>query len=156
MGAVGTELGAGAPGGPLAAESLANVLAVHLIRHLLAPHRPQRRPDGALPRARLRAVVEYIEGHLTAGLRLEQMAAVARLSVYHFAHQFKRATGLPPYQYIIMRRVERAQHLLRESDLSLAEVAVRAGFPDQSALCRQFKHLVGVSPRRFRMHTRSV
>jgi AraC family transcriptional regulator len=145
-----------AGGGPLAAESLANVLAVHLIRHLLAPHRPQRRPDGALPRARLRAVVEYIEGHLTAGLRLEQMAAVARLSVYHFAHQFKRATGLPPYQYVIMRRVERAQQLLRVSELSLAEVAARAGFPDQSAFCRQFKHLVGVTPRRFRMHTRSV
>jgi AraC-like DNA-binding protein len=55
-----------------------------------------------------------------------------------------------------MRRVERAQQLLRESDLSLAEVAARAGFPDQSALCRQFKHLAGVTPRRFRMHTRIV
>jgi AraC family transcriptional regulator len=145
-----------AGGGPLAAESLANVLAVHLIRHLLAPRRPQRRPDGALPRARLRAVVEYIEGYLTAGLSLEQMARVARLSVYHFAHQFKRATGLPPYQYVIMRRVERAQQLLRDSDLSLAEVAARTGFPDQSAFCRQFKRLVGVTPGRFRMHTRIV
>jgi AraC family transcriptional regulator len=156
MGAVDAELTASGIGGPLAAESLANILAVHLIRHVLAPRPLARRPDGALPRWRLRAVVEYIEGHLTAGLSLEQMASVARLSVYHFAHQFKRATGLPPYQYVIMRRVERAQQLLRESDLSLAEVAARAGFPDQSALCRQFKHLVGVTPRRFRMHTRIV
>jgi AraC family transcriptional regulator len=155
MGAVEAELTAGAAGGRLAAESLANVLAVHLIRHILAPRRPARRPDGALPRGRLRAVVEYIEDHLDDGLSLEQMAAVARLSTYHFAHQFKRATGLPPYQYVIMRRVERAQQLLRNGDLSLAEIAARAGFSDQSVFCRHFKRLVGVTPGRFRMHTRT-
>jgi AraC family transcriptional regulator len=157
MQAVSDELMAGSSGGgPLAAESLANVLAVHLIRHLLTPGRPVRRPDGALPRGRLLAVVEYIEAHLETGPSLEQMAAVARLSSYHFAHQFKRATGLPPHQYVIMRRVERAQHLLRRGDLSLAEVAARAGFPDQSAFCRHFKRLLGVTPGQFRMHTRIV
>jgi AraC family transcriptional regulator len=154
MGAVDAELAAGGAGGPLAAESLANVLAVHLIRHVSAPRR-LRRPDGAMPRARLRAVVEYIEDHLGAGPSLEQMAAVARLSTYHFAHQFKRATGLPPYQYVITRRVERAQQLLREGDLSLAEIAARAGFSDQSHFSRHFKRLVGVTPGRFRMHTRT-
>jgi AraC family transcriptional regulator len=127
MEAVEAELTAGAAGGRLAAESLANVLAVHLIRHILAPRRPARRPDGALPRGRLRAVVEYIEDHLDDGLSLEKIAAVARLSTYHFAHECKRATGLPPYQYVIMRRVERAQQLLRNGDLSLAEIAARAG-----------------------------
>jgi AraC family transcriptional regulator len=154
MRAVNDELTADVAGGPLAAESLANLLAVHLIRHVLAPRRLARRPDGAMPRGRLRAVIAYIEDHLDASPRLEQMAAVARLSTYHFAHQFKRATGLPPYQYVIMRRVERAQQLLREGDVSLAEIATRAGFPDQSAFCRHFKHLVGVTPGQFRMHTR--
>src|SRR5262245_41063965 len=152
--AVNDELTADAAGGPLAAESLANLLAVHLIRHVLEPRRPARRPDGALPRGRLRAVVAYIEDHLDAGPSLELMAAVARVSTYHFAHQFKQATGLPPYQYVIMRRVERTQQLLREGDLSLAEVAARAGFPDQSAFCRHFKRLVGVTPGQFRMHAR--
>ena len=113
MGAVDAELTAGGAGGRLAAESLANVLAVHLIRHVLAPRRPERGRDGALPRGRLRAVVEYIEGHLDAGPTLEQMAAVARLSPYHFARQFKAATGLPPHQYVIARRVERAKELLQ-------------------------------------------
>jgi AraC family transcriptional regulator len=155
MGAVDAELTAGGPGGPLAAESLANVVAVHLIRHVVAPRRTARRPDGALPRSRLRAVVEYIEGHLDASPTLEQMAAVAGVSTYHFAHQFKRATGLPPYQYVIMRRVERAEQLLRAgTDLPLAEIAARAGFADQSLFCRHFKRLVGVTPGRFRMHTR--
>ena len=141
--------------GRLAAESLANVLAVHLIRHVLAPRRPARRRDGALPRGRLRAVVEYIEEHLDAGLTLEQMAAVARLSPYHFARQFKAATGLPPHQYVIARRVERAKQLLQTGgDLSLAEVAARAGFSDQSQFSHHFKRLVGVTPGQFRTPAR--
>jgi AraC family transcriptional regulator len=156
MGAVGVELTAGAVGGWLAAESLANVLVVHLIRHVLSPRRPERGRDGVLPRGRPRAVFEYVEERLDAGLTLEQMAAVARLSAYHFARQFKAATGLPPHQFVIMRRVERAKVLLLGSDLSLAEVAARAGFSDQSQFCQHFKRLVGVTPRQFRMPARTA
>ena len=129
MRAVDAELTAGGAGGRLAAESLANVLAVHLIRHIVAPGRPVHGRDGTLPRGRLRAVLEYIEEHLDAAPTLAEMAAVARLNPYHFARQFKAATGLPPHQYVITRRVERAKHLLRAgTDFSLAEVAARAGF----------------------------
>jgi len=151
---VDAELTAGAAGGPLAAESLANVLAVHLIRHLLAPRKPWRGRDGALPRGRLRAVVAYVEDHLDAGPTLEQIAAVVHLSPYHFARQFKTATGLPPHEYLIARRVERAKQLLQGGDLSLAEVAAYAGFSDQSQFSRHFKRLVGVTPRQFRMSAR--
>ena len=105
-------------------EVLANLLAVHLIRHVVAPGRPLRGRDGALPRGRLRAVVEYVEEHLDAGPSLEQMSAVARLSAYHFARQFQAATGLPPHQSVIARRVERANQLLQAgTDLSLTEIA---------------------------------
>ena len=148
--AVEAELTAGGLGGPLAAESLANLLAVHLIRHVSAPRRLERGRDGVLPRGRLRAVVEYIEEHLDGSPSLEQMAATAHLSVYHFARQFRAATGLPPHQYVISRRVERAKQLLQEGDLSLAEVAAAAGFADQSKLSHTFKRVVGVSPRQFR------
>src|SRR5581483_11556786 len=111
---------------------------------------PSRRLDGALARGRLSAVVEYVEGHLHAGPTLEDMAAVARLSPYHFARQFKTATGLPPHQYVIARRVERAKQLLQGGDLSLAEVAAHAGFSDQSQLSHHFKRLIGVTPGQFR------
>src|SRR5205823_10081472 len=138
-----------------AAESLANVLAVHLIRQVVAPRQPERRRDGTLPRGRLRAVVEYIEEHLDASPSLEQMAAVARLSPYHFARQFKAATGLPPHQYVIMRRVERAKQLLQGGgDFSLAQVAAHAGFSDQSQFSHHFKRLVGVTPGQFRTSAR--
>jgi AraC family transcriptional regulator len=155
MAAVDTELTTGGAGGQLAAESLANVLAVHLIRQVLAPRRPQRGRDGALPRGRLRAVLEYIEEHLDADPTLEQMAAVVHLSIYHFARQFRAATGLPPHQYVIMRRVERARQLLQAgTDLSLADLAAHVGFSDQSQFCHHFKRLVGVTPGRFRTSAR--
>ncbi len=153
--AVEAELTAGGAGGPLAAESLANVLAVHLIRHVSAPRRLERGRDGVLPRGRLRAVVEYIEEHLDGCPTLAQLAAVVRLNPYHFARQFKAATGLPPHQYVIRRRVERAKHLLQAgTDLSLAEVAAQAGFSDQSQFSRHFKRLVGVTPGQFRTPSR--
>ena len=153
--AVDAELMAGGAGGPLAAESLANVLAVHLIRHVLAPRQPTRRRDGTLPRAKVRAIVEYVEEHLDGSPTLEQLAAVARLSPHYFARQFKTATGLPPHQYVILRRVERAKQLLQAgTDLPLAEVAAHVGFSDQSQFSHHFKRLVGVTPRQFRMSAR--
>jgi AraC family transcriptional regulator len=157
MAVVAAELESGGAGGPLAAESLANVLAVHLLRHLSAPRRLQRGRDGALPQGRLRAVVEYIEEHLHGCPSLARMAAVVGLNPYHFARQFKAATGLPPHEYVIVRRVERAKQLLQAgADLSLAEVALRAGFSDQSKLSRHFKRLVGVTPGQFRTPARTA
>jgi AraC family transcriptional regulator len=155
MWALDAELTTGSAGGPLAAESLANVLAVQLIRHIAAPPMPVRTREGKLPRARLRAVIEYIEEHLDASPSLEQMAAIAQISPYHFARQFKAATGLPPHQYVILRRVERAKQLLQAgTDLSLAEVALSAGFSDQSQFSHHFKRLVGVTPGQFRTPAR--
>jgi AraC family transcriptional regulator len=80
---------------------------------------------------------------------------VAHLSVYHFARQFKAATGLPPHQYLILRRIERAKLLLQTGGgFSLAEVAARAGFSDQSRFSHHFKRLVGVTPGQFRTPAR--
>ena len=108
-----------------------------------------------LPRGRLRAVVEYIEEHFDGGPTLAQMAAVVGLNPYHFARQFKAATGLPPHQYVILRRVERAKQLLHAgTDLSLTEVALRASFSDQSQFTHHFKRLVGVTPGQFRLSAR--
>src|SRR5262249_28024839 len=98
-----------------------------------------------------RAGVAYIEEQRAAGPSLEQLAAVAHPSPADFARQFKRATGLPQQQYVRVRRVERAKHLLQAgTDLSLAEVAACAGFAGQSRFSRHFKRLVGVTPGRFR------
>jgi AraC family transcriptional regulator len=73
----------------------------------------------------------------------------------HFARQFRTTIGLPPYRYVILRRVERAKQLLqRGTDVSLAEVAAGIGFPDQSQFCHHFRRLVGVTPGQFRTPAR--
>ena len=83
------------------------------------------------------------------------MAAITRLSPNYFASQFRRATGLPPHQYVILRRVERTKQLLQAgTDLSLAEVALHAGFSDQSQFSRHFKRIVDVAPGQFQMSAR--
>jgi AraC family transcriptional regulator len=153
--AVDAELRAGGVGGPLMAEALANVLAVHLIRHTTGAPRLPASADSVLPRRKLRTVIEYIMENLEGSPTLEQMAAVVHLSPYHFARQFKAATGSPPHQYVISRRVERAQHLLRaDGELGLAEVALRVGFSDQSKFSFHFKRMVGITPGRFRICAR--
>jgi AraC family transcriptional regulator len=79
------------------------------------------------------------------------MAAQVHLGPDHFARQFKAATGLAPHQFVIARRIKRAQQLLeRRQEVSLAEVAISAGFSDQSQLCFHFKRIVGVTPGQFR------
>ncbi|HEX6649403.1 MAG TPA: AraC family transcriptional regulator [Pyrinomonadaceae bacterium] len=155
MQTVGNELITSGPGGPLAAESMANVLAVHLIRLVLKPRESKRVRDSALSRSKLRVIVEYIEANLESNFTLEQMAATVHLSAYHFARQFKVATGMAPHRFVIARRVDRAQQLLQEElDLSLAEIALRAGFSDQSQFTHHFRRVVGVTPKHFRKSAR--
>ena len=154
--AVDAELRAGGVAGPLMAESLATILTVHLIRHTTGAHRLPASANGVLPHRKLRTVVEYIMENLEGSPTLEQMAAVAHLSPYHFARQFKASTGLAPHQYLISRRIERAQHLLRaDGELGLAEVALRVGFSDQSQFSRHFKRILGVTPRQFHISART-
>jgi AraC family transcriptional regulator len=154
--AVYAELRAGGGDGEqLLVESLATILSVHLIRHVTGRHRAPVLADGVLPRRKLHSVIEYIMENLEGSPTLGQMAAVAHLSPYHFARLFKAATGLAPHQYVVARRVERAQHLLgKDDELELAEVALRVGFSDQSKLSFHFKRLIGVTPRQFRLSAR--
>jgi AraC family transcriptional regulator len=142
----------GGDGQQLLVESLATILSVHLIRRITGAHRPSPTAEAVLPGPKLRTVTEYVMDNLHGGLTLKRMASVANLSPYEFVRQFKAATGLTPYQYVIHSRVERARQLLRtHGKLSLAEVAVRTGFSDQSHFTSLFKRIIGVTPRQFRL-----
>ena len=152
LAALHRELLTGGPGGRLCAESLANVLVVQLIRQMSNKQGSNGvilESGGRLARHALREVEEYIHTHLDQNIALADLANVAHLSEFHFARLFKQTTGLPPHQFVIYQRVERAKRLIAAGRLSLAQIAIEVGFSDQSQLSRHFKRLVGVTPKRF-------
>ena len=105
---------------------------------------------GGLSPRTLQRVCAYIECHLDRGIRLGDLAKVAGLSRYHFARAFKQSQGTPPHDYLVQRRLKRTQKLLAETDLPLSEIALAAGFSDQSHCARRFRERFGVSPRSYR------
>jgi AraC family transcriptional regulator len=134
----------------LYAETLTTTLIVHLAQYYSA--QPFTLPiyTGGLAQAKLKQVVDYIQAYLDRDLSLKELAAIAQISPHYFSQLFKQSTGLSPHQYVIRCRVQQAQTLLSQSKLSLAEVAERVGFVDQSHLHRHFKRLIGVTPKAFR------
>jgi AraC family transcriptional regulator len=137
------------PGGRLYAETLTNALAVHLLRNYSSHNHKSVRYLGGLSPTQLQLVTNYINEHLEQELSLEELAAIAQLSPYHFCRSFKRSTGLTPHQYVIRQRVERAKLLLKDGKMGISQVAVACGFTHQSHLNRHFKQLTGVTPKIF-------
>ncbi len=137
-------------GSCLYAESIATALAVHLLRRYSVRGQLIREYTGGLPKYKLQQVIDYINQHLDQNLTLQAIATTVQLSPYHFSRLFKQSTGLAPHQYVIQCRVERAKQLLVQGELTIAEVAYRVGFANQSHLNRHFKRLLGVTPKAVR------
>lgn len=101
------------------------------------------------PRAVHRAL-DYIHANLAGNVRLEDMAAAARMSVFHFSRTFRKATGTGPHRYLVQARVETVRTLLLAGDQSLAAIADETGFSDQSHMSKVFKKFTGISPKAYR------
>lgn len=133
--------------GRLYVESMANFLAVHLLKHYSTNHKPLKKWDGGLSKHKLRQVIDYIQDYLDQDLSLVDLATLVHLSPHHFARLFKQSTGFAPHQYVIRCRVERAKQLLLQGELTIASVAYTVGFAHQSHLNRHFKRWLGVTPK---------
>jgi AraC-like DNA-binding protein len=101
---------------------------------------------GGLSPARTHRICEYIHSNLNQNISLEALAEMAGLSTHHFARAFKQTVGMPPHGYVLQRRIEHAQQMLRNTDLPMSEIALSAGFSDQSHLARHFRRITGMSP----------
>jgi transcriptional regulator GlxA family with amidase domain len=114
-----------------------------------------RRPRSrvaALPRPKLKRVLDYVTDNLGNNLTLVELAAVSGLSRMHFAAQFRSATGCKPHEYVLNQRIERAKRFLVESDSSLAEIALIVGFQAQSHFTTVFKRVTGETPGYWRQN----
>jgi len=98
----------------------------------------------------IRRVLTYVDTNLQTPIRNRDLAAVARLSEFHFNVAFRRSVGHSPHEYIIRRRMERAQGLMLSTDKALSEIAAECGLADQAHLTRLFRRVVGESPAAWR------
>lgn len=103
-----------------------------------------------ISRAKLNRVIEFVEARLDQELSLDDLARIAELSPFHFSRVFKLTTGETPYHFVCSRRLARAQQLLTESDIALAELALACGFASQSHFTAAFSKAFGTSPGRYR------
>lgn len=99
---------------------------------------------------RLRRARDHIDRHYREDLDLDQLAAVAGVSKYHFARSFEIAYGETPIRYVTRRRVERAQDLLRSANLTVTEVCMAVGFASLGSFSSRFAQLVGEAPTAYR------
>ncbi|WP_341992364.1 AraC family transcriptional regulator [Azorhizobium sp. AG788] len=112
-------------------------------------HAP-RRVKSALPKWRLKRVTEFVDAHLAETITLADLAEAAGLTRMHFAAQFRVATGVRPHEYLLRRRIARAQELLAVPGASLVDVALSVGFQTQAHFTTVFKRFTGQTPHRWR------
>jgi AraC family transcriptional regulator len=133
-------------GGHLLRDSLGVALAARLLQRHYRGSLPMREVRGGLTHTKLERVVAHIEDNLAAKLSLPGIAEIAGMSVSHLKTLFRNSTGVPVYEYVLRRRVERAQLPLRNHKQSIAEVALATGFAHQSHLARHMHRILGYTP----------
>lgn len=132
--------------------ALIEQIVIQLLRH----HANARRSDemelsrAGLVDRRIRRAVELMHTHLDRDLPLEEIAAAAYTSPFHFARLFKKLTGTTPHVYLAGLRITRAQSLLAETDFSITEVSARVGYASPSHFTKAFRQATGMTPRAFR------
>jgi AraC family transcriptional regulator len=111
-----------------------------------AEARSEGRSRGGLARWQVNRLVDYVEQHLAERITGEDLATLIEVSVGQLFRAFKASVGIPPLQYVLSRRLEFACSLLRTSREPLSQIALTAGFCDQSHLCRVFRRVLGITP----------
>jgi len=99
---------------------------------------------------RVRRAIDACEADISKSFSLEDMAAIACMAKHHFLRRFKSVTGETPHQFQLGRRLARARDLLLTSDLTIAEVGRRSGFPDPATFSLAFSRRHGLPPQAWR------
>lgn len=145
--ALKAEMENGYPSGRLYIDSLSTALAARLVRDHSTLSTPSNTVTGGMSGRKLKELLSFIEDNLSQELGLSELARVADLSTSHLNVLFRQSVGMPVHQYVIRRRVERAATLLRDTSMSIGEVALEAGFSHQSHLASHMRRVMGITPR---------
>ena len=135
---------------PLFVQALAQAIAVHLARNYGVPDEDARSGSPSLPGYKLQQITDWMTEHVAEDFNLEQLAAQAGLSKFHFQRLFKRAVGVSPSRYHINLRLNLARRLLRETKQSIVEIALEVGYVTSSHFAQLFRRETGLSPSDYR------
>ena len=133
--------------------TLVNALKAHMLRGAHSVTAPEI-PTSAFSAYRIHRVINAILQRPDASHSLEKLASIAGLAPTHFCRVFRKATGMTPHHYVIKTRLDKAQQMLHETDMSIAHIAEGLGFGSQSHFTRKFRRFVGEAPTEFRRRTR--
>lgn len=95
---------------------------------------------------RIAQAIRFMHRHLLEPIGVQEVAAAVNLSPSHFWRQFKACTGYSPYEYIVLRRIDKAKYLLTSTDQSVGEIAYAAGYNSEENFIHSFQKYVGISP----------
>jgi len=95
-------------------------------------------------------VINYIQANYYKNINMDSIIKQVHISEYHFIRLFKKYTGVSPYEYLINYRINMSKALLKQTSLTVSEVAFKVGFNNVNNFIRNFKKLVGTTPLKYR------
>ena len=134
---------------PILWQSLGQVLLWRLLL-LTAGKRRGEDARGGLAPWQAKRTTEYLADNIERRVTLDELAAIARLSPFHFNRAFAKTIGMPPYRYQQKLRLERACELLAKSDMRIIDIALAVGYESPQALARVFTQAHGIAPSQWR------
>ena len=137
------------PAQVLIVDGVSTALAVHILRRYNAFEVSELHREPSLGRKELQKLTAFVEDNLDRPMSLAELAAIVNVSRFHFTRLFKRSTGSTASRFVERCRIRKAQALIAETDLPLAQIAVETGFADQSHSTRRFHRHVGCTPAVF-------
>lgn len=144
------ELAAGEVAPALFLDSLFDAFVLGLLRRCSNLAEVTSRPPCSMAPRRLKRVLDCVEARLAEPITLDDLAETAGMSRFHFSRVFREETGVPPYAYLLGRRVDLAKSLLRDTQASLPEVMERTGFSSPTRFAANFRRATGRSPAQYR------
>lgn len=123
-------------------------LEIHRLQASASDGRVQ--DSGRLSPSQERQVRDYIMQNLKRNISLGELAGLVHLSRFHFTRAFKKSVGLPPHQYLIHCRIERAKTMLSQGDIPIQVLAKSLGFGSSSQFSELFRKATGRTPSQFR------
>lgn len=140
------------PLAPMFCDGLITAMLGYLLEHYAKPN--EGAAPGSLSPTRLRRVKAHVAQHLADDVPIIALARLCGMSESHFSREFRRSMGLPPHQYVLKLRLERACEALLRTDASMAEIAADCGFTNASHFSRAFAQRFGQPPATFRRERR--